>query len=218
MAFSSSFLPSDSGTSGLDLTKAAATDDAINLDVTGDTHDRFVVDADGTHTWGPGNAAGDIKQFRTSGAATKPLVIGPVSGSPSGPLLEVRAENTNVKIANSGGTNCGSIGRDAGSGGLTVTADTGKLMLTAGATANDVEITAANASGNVVKLLGNGGTVIGSTALATGATKGFVYLPSVAGTPTGTPTAQSATVPMVYDTAANKLWAYNGAWRSVTFS
>jgi hypothetical protein len=64
-----------------------------------------------------------------------------------------------------------------------------------------------------------GGLVIGTAALALGATDGFLYLPSCAGTPTGTPTAQTGTVPCVVDTSGSKLWCYlGGAWKSVTFA
>lgn len=59
----------------------------------------------------------------------------------------------------------------------------------------------------------NGSTVIGTAALATNATDGFLYVPSCAGTPTGVPTTQTGTVPLVYDTTNEILYAYvNGAW------
>ena len=54
--------------------------------------------------------------------------------------------------------------------------------------------------------------VLGSAALATDATDGFLYIPSCAGTPTGTPTAQTGRVPMVFDTANNKFYIYDGSW------
>lgn len=59
--------------------------------------------------------------------------------------------------------------------------------------------------------------VVGSAALATTATDGFIYAPSCAGTPTGVPTTQTGTVPFVIDTTASKLWAYiGGTWKSTT--
>jgi hypothetical protein len=60
--------------------------------------------------------------------------------------------------------------------------------------------------------------VIGNTVLANAATDGFLYIPSVAGAPTGTPTTHGATVALCYDTTDNKLYAYNGAWKSVVLS
>ncbi len=51
--------------------------------------------------------------------------------------------------------------------------------------------------------------------LATTATSGFVHIPSCNGTPTGTPTTYTGTVPMVYDRANNVLYVYSGgAWRA----
>ena len=54
----------------------------------------------------------------------------------------------------------------------------------------------------------------GSVALATTATNGFVYVPTCAGTPTGTPTTITGMAPVVVDTTNNKLYFYSGgAWR-----
>jgi hypothetical protein len=51
-------------------------------------------------------------------------------------------------------------------------------------------------------------------ALATNATNGFLYVPTCAGTPTGTPTAITGMAPMVIDTTNNKLYFYSGGtWR-----
>lgn len=52
---------------------------------------------------------------------------------------------------------------------------------------------------------------------ATTATAAFLYFSSCAGTPTGVPSKQAAgRVPMVADTAANKIWFYiNGSWKGV---
>jgi hypothetical protein len=54
----------------------------------------------------------------------------------------------------------------------------------------------------------------GSAALATTATNGFLYVPTCAGTPTGTPTAITGMAPIVVNTTNNKLYFYSGgAWR-----
>jgi hypothetical protein len=74
-------------------------------------------------------------------------------------------------------------------------------------------------SGNIaVRFYPNSSVSIGpQTALATTAVAGFLYIPSCAGTPTGTPTALGAgTVPMVYDTTNNKFYIYNGGWKGGT--
>lgn len=81
-----------------------------------------------------------------------------------------------------------------------------------------------SASGGVsatekMRITGNGNIVLGSlAALATNATDGFTYIPTSAGAPTGTPTAYTGKVAMEYDTTNNKLYVYNGAWKSVTLA
>jgi len=65
---------------------------------------------------------------------------------------------------------------------------------------------------------GNGDVVVGTgTALATNATSGFLYIPSSAGTPVGTPVVDTTgTVPIQYDTTNNALYAYRGGgWRAI---
>lgn len=61
----------------------------------------------------------------------------------------------------------------------------------------------------------NGNVVAGaSAALATNATNGFLYVPTCAGTPTGTPTTITGMAPIVVNTTNNKLYFYSGgAWR-----
>lgn len=64
-----------------------------------------------------------------------------------------------------------------------------------------------------------GNVVIGRNAVnATTATDEFLYIPTVAGTPTGLPTAQFGKVAMEFDTTNNKIWIYNGSWKSVTLA
>jgi hypothetical protein len=63
-----------------------------------------------------------------------------------------------------------------------------------------------------------GGAVVGNAALSTSATDGFLYIPTCAGAPTGVPTTQTGTAATVYDTSNNKLYVYNGAWKSVTLA
>ena len=58
-----------------------------------------------------------------------------------------------------------------------------------------------------------------TAALATNATDGFVSLPSMSGTPTGTPTSVGNSRPVVIDVTAGKLWSYyNAGWHYVTFT
>lgn len=65
-----------------------------------------------------------------------------------------------------------------------------------------------------------GPVVLGTAALATTATDGFVYIPTCAGPPTAAPTAYTGTVAMIYDTTNNRLYIYNpvGGWKSALFA
>lgn len=57
--------------------------------------------------------------------------------------------------------------------------------------------------------------ILAPQALATNATDGFTYIPTCAGTPTGVPTAQTGTVPIIYDTTNNFFYIYNAGWRRI---
>lgn len=60
-----------------------------------------------------------------------------------------------------------------------------------------------------------GNIAFGSAALATNATVGYVMIPSCAGAPTGVPAdIPTGQVALHYDTTNNKLYVYNGSWRS----
>lgn len=100
-------------------------------------------------------------------------------------------------------------------------------MVMYGLLSNGVRIVASNASGSVQIAAGGaasnkiflnispaGNVVCNNAAIATNATDGFLYVPSCAGTPTGTPTAFTGRVPIVVDSTNNKLYFYSGAaWR-----
>ncbi len=78
--------------------------------------------------------------------------------------------------------------------------------------------TPAGSNGSTLRMwIDNKGSVaIGdnSSTLATGATDGFLYIPTCAGTPTGAPTAHTGTAPIIINTTNNKLYFYSGgAWR-----
>lgn len=56
-----------------------------------------------------------------------------------------------------------------------------------------------------------GNVVLGSAAIATTATDGFLYATSCAGDPTGTPTSYTGRSPVVYDSTNKKICVYDGA-------
>ncbi len=60
----------------------------------------------------------------------------------------------------------------------------------------------------------NNSTVVGNAAIATTATNGFLYIPTCAGPPTGTPTTVTGFVPLVFDTTNSQFWIYaGGGWK-----
>lgn len=67
-------------------------------------------------------------------------------------------------------------------------------------------------------LISGGSLVVGNLELAQAATDGFLYIPMMNGAPSGTPTTQSNTVPIVYDYANNRIYIYNGAWKYVALT
>jgi hypothetical protein len=90
----------------------------------------------------------------------------------------------------------------SGSAGLlTIGTGTGTLLLQSGGTER-------------ARIDTNGNIVCNTAAIATNATNGFLYVPSCAGTPTGTPTTYTGRVPIVVDTTNHKLYFYSGGvWR-----
>lgn len=108
--------------------------------------------------------------------------------------------------------------------GNTITSGTGNTCLgynsdVDSATAANRTVVGAGAVGtvdNTVHLAAQDHNVAvgGATALATTATAGFLYVPTCAGAPTGTPTTITSRAPIVIDTTNNKLYFYSsGAWR-----
>lgn len=65
-----------------------------------------------------------------------------------------------------------------------------------------------------LRVKNTGSVVVGTAALSASATDGFLYVPTCDGTPSGTPTSQTGTAPIVIDTTNNKLYFYSGGtWR-----
>jgi len=91
-----------------------------------------------------------------------------------------------------------------------------RVSVTDTASAAGAKLIAANLGATTVfKVPKEGGVITQGTVLATNATRGFAYLPTCAGAPSGVPNAETGCAAMVYDTTNNKIWFYNGAWRGV---
>src|SRR3990167_472982 len=119
-------------------------------------------------------------------------------------------------------------GTDKGSGTINAASDiwvNGQIRLRDDGTDAFLYIGSARASGtfNLIASAGSNAfsvtsvanVVVGSAAIATTATNGFLYIPSCAGTPTGTPTTITGSLPLVIDSTNNKLYFYSGSWRDV---
>jgi len=93
---------------------------------------------------------------------------------------------------------------------------TGATLLFTSAAADIIFANGGTAAANErMRIDANGNVSLGTAALATTATDGFLYLDSCAGTPSGVPTSKTGRVPVVIDTTGSKLWAYiGGAWKS----
>jgi hypothetical protein len=142
------------------------------------------------------------------------LVLGSTIADPATAMLDVRGQSRFIKD----GTY--SVGTGAGRFQSSTTGNYYELFVNP-SSSGYCSIQSYQENVGVAPLLLNalgGSVVVGwDTQLATNATAGFLYIPTTSGTPTGIPGAFSARVAMLYDTSANKLWIYNGAWRSATF-
>ncbi len=89
----------------------------------------------------------------------------------------------------------------AGKGAASTTVNTYNTGLTVvGGTTNNTNV-------------GYPSVVVGTAALATTATDGFLYIPSSAGQPAGTPTSFTGRVALCYDTTNHQFWIYDGGWK-----
>jgi hypothetical protein len=129
---------------------------------------------------------------------------------------------SSIQMTAAGESNVSMIFNSAGTGSIFFRTDGGtvtqlEIERTASA-ANRVVVTGAAAGANPSIRASAENLVLGSgSALATGATAGYVMIPSCAGTPTGAPTGYAAgRIPIQYDSSTNKIFVYNGSWRSVS--
>jgi hypothetical protein len=83
--------------------------------------------------------------------------------------------------------------------------------------AGDLVFQTRGTSGDVLERLridSAGNVVVNTAAVATNATNGFLYVPTCAGTPTGTPSTFTGRAAIVVDSTNNKLYFYSGGqWR-----
>lgn len=83
-----------------------------------------------------------------------------------------------------------------------------------GGTARGMAIGTDSTNRITIDALGNVAMNGENAAMATTATDGYLSIPTCAGAPTGVPTAKTGAVQLHYDITNDKLWVYNGGWKS----
>lgn len=64
----------------------------------------------------------------------------------------------------------------------------------------------------------NQNIAMGTGAVGSAATDGFMYIRGGTGVPTATPTAKTGLFPLYFNTTTSVLYIYNGAWKAGTFA
>jgi hypothetical protein len=181
------------------------------------------VQTNGTHIWrtAASGTAGNAISFTQDMTLDASGNLGIGTASPtSGFRLDVQATIARQRIESTTGTNQAEQ-RFVNSGGTFYVS----LDSSVGAGFGTAYAAAMWHTGNYPMLFGTnnteraripaaGGMVVGTAALATSATDGFLYVPTCAGTPTGTPTTHTGTAPIIVDTTNHKLYFFSGGtWR-----
>ena len=84
---------------------------------------------------------------------------------------------------------------------------------------DEPDLTDADIDDSIFEFNRLGNIIAGKKAvLGTTDTDGFLYIPSVGGIPTGTPTSFTGKVPLAFDTVNNDLYVYDGSWIKVGFA
>jgi len=98
-------------------------------------------------------------------------------------------------------------------GGGTLSTSTLTIVGSTNASPTADTITFKTASTQRLLIDHSGNVVINTGAISSAATTGFLYIPTCAGTATGTPTTYTGLAPLIFDTTHNNLGVYNGAWK-----
>lgn len=109
------------------------------------------------------------------------------------------------------------IDTTANANGMQIQA-TGSLNLEAGSLTGTVTLDV-DANNKVVQVGGGVDFAVNpDTVFPTNTNQGFVFIPAMNGTPTGTPTAHATSRAFCFDRSSDKLYVYNGSWKSVTLT
>lgn len=208
----------NSATDAVRITQTGAGNALVVEDSTSPDNSPVVVDASGN--LGVGTLTPTAKVDIFGSGALELNVRNSSTAAASSPILSHRRDRSNG-LVNSGDT----LGRYSAfgfDGSAYVEAARITAFVDAAPGANDMpgrwvfSTTADGASTPTERMrIDNAGNVrIGTAALATTATNGFLYVPTCAGVPTGVPTAVTGLAPIVIDTTNNKLYFYSGgSWR-----
>lgn len=142
-----------------------------------------------------------------------------IDGSGSGHIESIKASEAgdDLVIEASNGAGAGLVGTLILNGGDdSVGTGGGGVIIDGGYGAGGVQITGGQSVSSVIAY---GDVYLNANNIPTNATNGFIALPHMNGTPTGTPGTSSGLYPMVYDYSANKLWIYvfGSGWKYTQF-
>ena len=166
-----------------------------------------------THSGSPNSVVGQLAFYTKAsggGYVTEKMRLdssGNLGIGTSSPLDKLHVSGAMRQVFPSGFAGSGIVGAiDGVSNGFRVTNTAG----------NALSFTMQNGSNDTGFDLDNSrNAAIGAGSLATNATNGFLYVPTCAGVPTGTPTAKTGYAPIVVDTTNNRWYFYSGgAWRN----
>lgn len=146
----------------------------------------FSIPANATWQHGAANAAAPVAQLIS------------FQGARGG--TDTNTAGVNDTITPSLGTGTGAPGQFIINGAIGATTGTGQHTTAAALTVAGV------VNGQLPSV------VLGSAALGTTATDGFLYIATSAGPPTGVPTTFTGRVALDYDTTNHKLWIFDGSW------
>ena len=73
-------------------------------------------------------------------------------------------------------------------------------------------LTCGTIASTAINTFTTGSVVCGINSTTTSRTDNFLYIPTAAGKPTGTPTSNAGLAPICYDTTDNRLYVYNSGW------
>lgn len=164
----------------------------------GSSYDMVLADAAGTNRWALTSSGTILANAAMTVTSTVTL---PATGATY--ALDFTGAAGRLRLSNNGSLTV--VENDGSTAIMTITESTGGVAF-----AGAVTGVGATFSGEV--------RVGSTTALAASATSGFFWMPSMNGTPIGSPTETGDRVAVIYNYSANKVWFYNptdNTWRGV---